>query len=83
MEDDRGTVDDGEFVVASGQAAPLCEQVEAAFDDIAAAVVYRVECRWPAAAEPRPLRCPIWSAGSAITAVMPRARNCLRIALEE
>jgi len=43
VEDDRGAVGDGEFVVAGGQAAPLFEQVDAAFDDVAAVVVARVE----------------------------------------
>jgi hypothetical protein len=33
--------------------------------------------------EPRRLRCPDWSAGSGITAVMPRVRRCRRIARDE
>ena len=43
VEDCGGAVDDGEFVVAGGQAAPLLEVGEAAFDDVAVAVVAGVE----------------------------------------
>lgn len=50
VEDCGGAVDGGEFVVAGGQATPLFEVGEAAFDDVALAVVERVEGGWPAAA---------------------------------
>ena len=40
-EDGCGAVDDGEFVVAGGQAAPLLDGVEVSFDDVAALVVLR------------------------------------------
>ncbi len=50
MEDDRGAVDDGEFVVASSRTTPLLEQVEAAFDDVAPAIADRIESGWAAAA---------------------------------
>lgn len=43
MENDRGSVNDGELAVASGQATPLIEQLEAAFDHVAAPVIERVE----------------------------------------
>lgn len=48
VQDHCCSVDDGEFVVASSQASPLFEVAEPAFDHIAAAVVGRVEHRWPA-----------------------------------
>jgi hypothetical protein len=38
------------LVVAGGQAAPVLESVEAAFDDVAAAVAVGVEVDWSAAA---------------------------------
>ena len=50
VEDGCGAVDGGEFVVAGGQAARLLEVTEAAFDDIAVAVVGGVEAGWPATA---------------------------------
>lgn len=50
MEDGGGAVDDGEFVEAGGDAAPLFELVEAAFDHVAAFVVAGVEGGWSAAA---------------------------------
>ena len=43
-------VDDGEFVVAGGQAAPLLDYVEVSFDDVAALVILGVEGRRPATA---------------------------------
>ncbi|WP_245192112.1 hypothetical protein [Amycolatopsis azurea] len=46
MEDYRGLVDDGELVVAGGQATPLLEQIEPALDNVAAAVVHRFEREW-------------------------------------
>lgn len=49
VEDGGGSVGGSEFVVAGGQAAPLFEVGEAAFDDVAVAVVDRVECWGPAA----------------------------------
>jgi hypothetical protein len=39
-----------EFVGAHGQAAPLFEPVDAAFRDVALAVLLFVECGWAAAA---------------------------------
>ena len=45
-EDGGGAVDDGEFVVSSGRASPLLDDVEAAFDDVAALVVCGVEGWW-------------------------------------
>lgn len=50
VEDGGGAVDDGEFVVAGGQAAPLFEVAEAALDDVALAVVAGIEARRPSAA---------------------------------
>jgi hypothetical protein len=50
VEDGGGSVDGGELVVAGGQAPPLREVAEAAFDDVAVAVVDGVERGWPAAA---------------------------------
>ena len=38
---DGGAVDDGEFVVAGGQAAPLLDVVEVSFNDVAALVILR------------------------------------------
>ena len=38
-------VDDGQFVIAGGQASPLFGGVESAFDDVAALVVCGIECR--------------------------------------
>ena len=49
-QDSGCAVDDGEFVVAGGQATPLLDDVEAAFDDVAALVVCGIECRRSAAA---------------------------------
>lgn len=49
MEDYRAAVDDGELVEPGGQTAPLLEQVEAAFDNVATAVIDRIECGWAAA----------------------------------
>ncbi|PXY18044.1 hypothetical protein BAY59_34165 [Prauserella coralliicola] len=43
MENDRAAIDDGEFVVASCQATPLFEQGDAPFDNVAAAIIDRVE----------------------------------------
>jgi len=48
-EDCRGAVDDGEFVVPSGQASPLLDNVETALDDVAALVICGVE-GWRASA---------------------------------
>ncbi len=48
VQDHRGSVDDGEFVEAGRDAAPLLEVAEPAFDHVAASVVGRVERRWPA-----------------------------------
>ena len=45
-----GAVDDGEFVVAGGEASPLLEVAEAAFDHVPAAVVDAVVADWPATA---------------------------------
>lgn len=42
-------VDDGELVVAGGQATPLLGEVETSFNDVAALVVFGVEC-WRSAA---------------------------------
>jgi hypothetical protein len=39
----------GEFVASGGDAAPLLEPVEAAFDDVAASLDVRVEGSWPSA----------------------------------
>ncbi len=50
VQDDRGPVDDGEFVEASGQTPPLFQVAEPAFDYIAAAVVDRIERRGPSTA---------------------------------
>ncbi|MGW0042679.1 hypothetical protein [Rhodococcus sp. NPDC003348] len=44
VDDDRCTEDDGELVTAGGQTAPAFQVVEPVFEDIAAAVVDRVEC---------------------------------------
>ena len=49
-EDGGAAVDDGEFVVAGGQAAPLFDGVESAFDDVAALVICGVEGRWASTA---------------------------------
>lgn len=49
MEDGRCPVGGGEFVVADGDVAPLLEVGKAALDDIAAAVVGRVERGWASA----------------------------------
>lgn len=46
MEDNCGSVNDGELVVASGQTTPLLEQVEATFDNVATPVIDRVERGW-------------------------------------
>src|SRR6476620_7071141 len=43
VEDGGGSVDGGEFVVAGGQAAPLFEVAEPAFDEVALSVVDGVE----------------------------------------
>lgn len=58
MEQDRGVVDEGEFVVAGGQSAPLLEQVKPSFDHGAAAIVPCVECRWAPAAGTAPCAVP-------------------------
>lgn len=50
VEDGRGAVDDGEFVVAGCEAAPLFEVGKAAFDDVAFAVVGGIEAGWSSAA---------------------------------
>ena len=44
-QDNSGAVNDGEFVVAGGQAAPLFEQCEGSFDEIALLVACFVEGR--------------------------------------
>ncbi len=46
VEDGTGAVDDGEFVVASGQSPPLFEVTEAPLNNIACLVVFGVERRW-------------------------------------
>ena len=55
VEDGGGAVDDRKLVVAGGQAAPLFEVAEAPLDDVAVAVVARVEGWWSAAAWAAPL----------------------------
>lgn len=75
----RGAVHDGELVVAGGKFAPLLQPREASLDDVAAAVVLDVERGRPAAAAPRRLRWPAWSAGSGMTAVTPRRRSVARV----
>lgn len=42
-------VDEGEFVVTGGQAAPLLDVIEVSFNDVAALVILGVEGRGPAA----------------------------------
>src|SRR4051812_37685570 len=76
----RGAVDDGEFVVPSGQASPLFDDVESALDDVAALVVCASKAGGRPPREPRRLRCAIWSDGWGITAVIPRRRNSRRMA---
>lgn len=49
-EDGSGSVGQAEFVVASGQAAPLLHVAVATLDDVAAAVGLRVEADGSAAA---------------------------------
>src|SRR6478735_9037016 len=59
-QDCAAAVDDGQFVIAGGQASPLFGGVESAFDDVAALVVCGIECRGPAATRPAATRhtCP-------------------------
>jgi len=49
-QDCAAAVDDGQFVIAGGQASPLFGGVESAFDDVAALVIGGVESWWPATA---------------------------------
>jgi hypothetical protein len=42
-EDDASAVDEGVFVVAGGEASPVLDVVEGAFDDVAVLVVGDVE----------------------------------------
>lgn len=58
MQDNRCPVDSGELVVASSQSTPLLEVAEPAFDHIAAAIVGRVERRWPATTRAAPATMP-------------------------
>lgn len=46
VENGGSAVDDGEFVVSGGEAAPLFEVVEGVLDDVAVAVVDGVELGW-------------------------------------
>jgi hypothetical protein len=48
VEHDSGSIDDGEFVIASGQSSPLLQTGITALDDIATLVLDRVELRWTA-----------------------------------
>ena len=54
MEDGGCAVDDGELVEACGDAAPLFEVVEAAFDHVAALVIHVVEGGWSATSAASP-----------------------------
>ena len=54
--EDGGTVHDSEFVVAGGLTTSLLEMAEPAFDDVAVAIVGRVEARWPASVLPTRVR---------------------------
>jgi hypothetical protein len=51
-QDDPAAVGQGVLVIAGGQSPPLLEDVEAAFDDVAAGVLERVVAHGPAAARP-------------------------------
>jgi hypothetical protein len=73
----------GEFVVAGCKGSPLLEDVEAAFDDVAAFVVILVEGGSLPLREPRCFRWPIWSEGCGMKATMPRSRRWVRMALYE
>lgn len=55
MEEDCGSVGQGELVVAGGQGPPLLEGVEAAFHDVAAHVRFPVVGHRPAAGLSLPL----------------------------
>src|SRR5262245_15003473 len=53
--DGGAAVDDCEFVVAGGQSTPLLDDIEAAFDDVAALVVCGIERRWASTGWATPL----------------------------
>lgn len=50
VEDGGGSVDEGKFIAALGEAAPLLDAGEASCDDVTFAVVDGIEAGWPAAA---------------------------------
>ena len=74
---------DGVFIIPGGDGSPVLEPVEGPFDDVAAAVELGLKSTGRPPLEPRLWRLAIWSDGSGITAVIPRARRCWRWALAE
>jgi hypothetical protein len=70
------------LVVAGGQASPLFELAEAAFDAAAAGVAVAVEAGRRPPAEPLRRRLAAWSAFSGMVWPIRRARSSPRLALE-
>jgi hypothetical protein len=83
FEDRAASEGERERVVAGGQAAPLLDRAGAALDDVAVAVVGGVERGWATTVGATPFAVSFWSAGSGMTARMPRERRWRRIAREE
>jgi hypothetical protein len=80
---EAGQVDGGRLVVASGQAAPLLELVDAPLDGVPLLVGLAVKGRGTAAKPTAPLAFAAWSAGCGITARILRCRKWRRIARDE
>jgi hypothetical protein len=75
-------VDGVDGFVAGGDAAPVFD-VEAAFDDVAAAVVDRIESGWSSAARSTAGAVAGLVGGFGISAMIRRERRCVRMAREK